>query len=335
MLDTVIKIDDKSGIPKYKQIIVSIFHAIENGNILKGDKIPSINEIANQFALSRDTVMSAFNELKVRGIIDSTPGKGYYIKSTEIDREQSVFLLFDELNSFKEVLYNSFMDSINGKASVDIYFHYFSKKMFQNLIRENIGKYTTYIIMPVYFSGIKPTIQLIHNANVYILDQLNPEIANDYPAIYQNFQSDIFRALETGIQRLVQYNNLIMVYPGGKEPAGMLEGFLNFCEKYNFNYEVIKEIKNRKLQTGEVYIMPNDLHLVELIKMTKSIGYKIGKDIGIISYNDTPLKEVVADGITTISTDFATMGKDLADMVLTKSKTQIENPSSLIIRNSL
>jgi DNA-binding LacI/PurR family transcriptional regulator len=61
----------------------------------------------------------------------------------------------------------------------------------------------------------------------------------------------------------------------------------------------------------------------------------LGVDFGIISYNDIPLKKVVENGITTISTNFKIMGKTLAEMVLNSQKEQIENPSKLIIRNSL
>lgn len=61
----------------------------------------------------------------------------------------------------------------------------------------------------------------------------------------------------------------------------------------------------------------------------------LGVDFGIISYNDIPLKKVVENGITTISTNFKIMGKTLAEMVLNSQKEQIENPSELIIRNSL
>ena len=62
---------------------------------------------------------------------------------------------------------------------------------------------------------------------------------------------------------------------------------------------------------------------------------KLGSDFGIISYNETPLKKIAASGITTISTHFEAMGKILAEMVLKGKKEQIENKSSLIIRNSL
>jgi DNA-binding LacI/PurR family transcriptional regulator len=64
-------------------------------------------------------------------------------------------------------------------------------------------------------------------------------------------------------------------------------------------------------------------------------GLKLGQDIGIISYNDTMLKEVVEDGITTISTDFKLMGRNLAKMIFSGEHKQIENPNYLIIRKSL
>ncbi len=335
MITKLINIDDSLKIPKYKQIINSVFYAIEKKYILKGDQIPSINEISKLYNLSRDTVMTAFNELKAKGIIKSVPGKGYYINSTEIRREENIFLLFDELNAFKEILYNSFVENIKGRATVDIYFHYFNKRIFKNLINENIEKYTTFIIMPVGFNGIADAVNRIKNGKTYILDQANPELISKYPAIYQNFEKDIFNSLSSGETLLTKYKTLIMIYPGGKEPKGQLNGFVKFCKKKNFDYKIIQNPKERKIRKGDVYVIPNDIDLVNIIKKTRELNYAIGKDIGIISYNDTPLKEVVGDGITTISTDFKLMGKTLAEMVLNNIDKKIENPSSLIIRKSL
>ena len=335
MITKLINIDDSLKTPKYKQIINSVFYAIEKKHVLQGDKIPSINEISKVYNLSRDTVMTAFNELKAKGIIKSIPGKGYYINSTEIKRKENIFLLFDELNAFKEILYNSFVENIRGRASVDIYFHYFNKRIFKNLINENIEKYTTFIIMPVIFSGISNTVSNITKSKIYILDQANPELISKYPAIYQNFENDIFNSLSSGEKLLSKYKTLIMIYPGGKEPKGQLDGFVKFCKKKNFDYKIIQNPEEREIQEGDVYIIPKDIDLVNIIKKTRELNYVIGKDIGIISYNDTPLKEVVGDGITTISTDFKLMGKTLAEMVLNNIDKKIENPASLIIRKSL
>jgi DNA-binding LacI/PurR family transcriptional regulator len=61
--------------------------------------------------------------------------------------------------------------------------------------------------------------------------------------------------------------------------------------------------------------------------------YTLGKDIGIISYNDTPLKELL--GITVISTDFNIMGETAASMILNNEKGEIKVPFNFIDRNSI
>ena len=52
---------------------------------------------------------------------------------------------------------------------------------------------------------------------------------------------------------------------------------------------------------------------------------KIGKDVGLISYNDVPLNAVVLGGLTTISTDFEKMGTTAAEMILSGKMTKIHN----------
>ena len=153
MIKRLIHIDSNSFQPKYRQIIRSVYDAIEKKVLKKGDKIPSINQICADFNLSRDTVMAAFNELKAKGVIISQPGKGYYVASTDIHFEEKVFVLFDELNAFKEDLYNSLMATFKGKTNVEVYFHHFNFKVFRNLITESIGNYTSYIIMPAAFEN--------------------------------------------------------------------------------------------------------------------------------------------------------------------------------------
>ena len=93
--------------------------------------------------------------------------------------------------------------------------------------------------------------------------------------------------------------------------------------------------KVNKIIKGETYLVLDDNSLVNLVQQANGKNYQLGKDIGIISYNDTPLKSIVANGITTISTDFAMMGKTLADLIINKQKEHIENPCSLIRRSSL
>jgi DNA-binding LacI/PurR family transcriptional regulator len=74
---------------------------------------------------------------------------------------------------------------------------------------------------------------------------------------------------------------------------------------------------------------------VKVIEQSRYQDLKIGKDFGVISYNDTALKKIVEGGITTISTDFKAMGAILAKMLIEGSKMQVENKCDLIIRKSL
>jgi DNA-binding transcriptional regulator YhcF (GntR family) len=329
-----IQIDDSLGVPKYRQIINSIYTAISLGDLKLGDKIPSLNQICVEFDLSRDTVMVAFNELKAKGIINSIPGKGYYINSTEINLDQKIFVLFDELNAFKEDLYTSFLNRLDAKSSVDIYFHHFNYQVFKSLILESAGKYTSYVIMPATFDYTSDIIGKLPKDKVYILDRKKDDLA-DYPVVYQDFEKDVYDALNDGIDLLEKYDKLIMIFPGGKEPEGRMVGFQRFCDEKGFQSEIIRNVLNKEMKRGEAYFVPSDRSLVSLVKMAAEKKLVLGKDAGIVSFNNTVLKDVVAGGITTISTDFQLMGQTLAQMIQERSTEKIRNQSSLIRRNSL
>jgi len=331
---SIISVKKNSGVPKYKQIVTSIEEGLINGVLKKGNALPSINSIKAKFSLSRDTVLMAFGELKARGIVESIPGKGYYIKNEDVNVVQKVFLLFDELNAFKEDLYTSFINELNDNIQVDIFFHHFNEDMFRKLIYDNIGSYSYYVIMPANLNNTAQVLKNLPSDKVYILDQTNEEL-KDYPAIYQNFETDILKSLFAAHHLIEKYHKIVLLFPEKKQPKGMLNGFQNYRKHTNVVHEVINSLVDRQLVKGEVYLLLDDQSLILLIKKMKDQNFILGKDIGVISYNDTLLKEIVEGGITTISTDFNQMGKRLAQMILNKENLQIENPNSLIIRNSL
>jgi len=328
-----ISIENKVGIPKYKQIVSSIENAIIEGSLKLGDIIPSINSICKEFTISRDTVLVAYNQLKDRGIIQSIPGKGYYILSEDLGLPKKIFLLFDELNAFKEDLYNSFLKNIGGDIEVDIYFHHFNFEIFNKLIYDSIGKYNHYIIMPANLENTHLAISKLPKEKVYILDQIHPEL-KEYSAIYQNFEKEIYKNLSIGNNYIKKYNKLFLLFQK-KQPKGMLDGFIHFCEENNYQYEVIDSLEETTPKKGEVYIIPGDRNLIRIMKKIQETSLQLGKEIGIISYNDTMLKEIIEGGITTISTDFKKMGETLAKMIHNNEHVQIENCNSFILRNSL
>ncbi|MBP0904019.1 GntR family transcriptional regulator [Mariniflexile gromovii] len=331
---SMIRVKKQIGTPKYKQIIASIEDAIVSGTLKKGDQLPSLNSIRDAHKLSRDTVLMAFNELKNRGIIQSVVGKGYYLINDNIEVSQKVFLLFDELNSFKEDLYNAFISNLGENVRVDTYFHHFNEDMFSKLIQENQGVYNHYVIMPANLKNTHLVLEALPKDKVYILDQTHPELS-EYAGIYQNFEKDIFNNLNMALPSIQNYKKIILLFDHNRQPQGMLKGFKDFCQLNAIANEVINSLQNRDLNKGEVYIIPDDKNLLIAIKKIKEKEFTLSKDIGIISYNDTLLKEIVEGGITTISTDFNSMGERLAKMILNKEQLQIENTNNLILRNSL
>jgi DNA-binding LacI/PurR family transcriptional regulator len=86
---------------------------------------------------------------------------------------------------------------------------------------------------------------------------------------------------------------------------------------------------------GKAYFVISDSDLVSIIKTCRSKKYELGKDVGVISYNDTPMKQIVGGGISVISTNFEKMGKDAAEFVKNKQKIAQILPTSLILRDSL
>jgi len=329
-----ISVKDNIDIPKYKQIVQSVERALMEQVLKKGDHLPSINSIRNKNSVSRDTILLAFNELKNRGIVQSVAGKGYYIKSENVNIRQRIFLLFDELNVFKEDLYKSFLKNLDRNIEVDIYFHHFNSDVFSKLIYDSIGNYSHYIIMPANLKNTDQVIEQLPDDKVIILDQFHPELSK-YAVIYQNFEKDIFNALEQEANRLKKYKKFIFVNSKLKQPQGLLIGFQKFCKEYHIDYDVIFTMDNKEVSNREVYLIPDDKNLIRVIKKMKEKNFKLIENVGIISYNETLLKEIVQEGITTISTDFKYMGERLAQMLSEKEKMKIENPSELILRNSV
>ena len=167
-----------------------------------------------------------------------------------------------------------------------------------------------------------------------ILDQIHEDLEN-YPSIYQNFEKTIYTNLNKISDSIKKYQKLNLIALNHNQPKSLIKGFIQFCEEKEIPFEIIEKTSEQHLIKGELFIIPDDKILLRIIKKMKRQNFVLGQDIGVISYNDTLLKEIVEGGITTITTDFNEMGKKLAQMILNKEQEKIENPNKLIIRNSI
>ena len=163
-----------------------------------------------------------------------------------------------------------------------------------------------------------------------------PGVSGNFGAVYENFEKDIFGALEQALTHLQKYNTLKIIFPEQSYyPEEIVKGFAAFCDEYAFSCKVVHDISVEPLKKGEVYINLMDNDLVVLIERIIELKLKVGKDIGVISYNETPLKKIILDGITTISTDFEAMGSETARIIQENKLRHVQVPFSLTMRNSL
>lgn len=324
----------KENKSKYKLVVSHVTDRIQTGEYEKGARIPSINEFRNTYQLSRDTVFAGLRELMAKGIVTANQGVGYFVSSTKIRSEHNVFLLFNEFNEFKEDLFNSFIQSVGSSINVELYFHNYNRKVFETLIDDANHKYTDYIIMSGKFEGIETLLQSL-SGRVFLLDHFHPELKSDYSSVAQNFERDTYEALVSGLHLIKKYRHIFMVQQEEKEPVERYHGLKAFCEQYQFEHEYISRVGDRKIDEGDLFIVVKDQDLVDLLKQAAIQKMVVGSDFGIISYNDTPLKEILAGGITTLSTDFKLMGQTLAKLINTKGICTIDNPWQLNIRQSL
>ena len=118
-------------------------------------------------------------------------------------------------------------------------------------------------------------------------------------------------------------------------PEGIINGFTRFCKENKIKYRIIDNLSYRNIAKDEIYLVISDNDLIMVVKYAIENGLTLGKELGLISYDDTPLKSVLANGITVISTDFAHMGKTAANLLKHGIMNKFENPSQLIIRSTL
>jgi GntR family transcriptional regulator len=74
-----LRIDARSGLPAYLQIVQQAKHALRLGLLTPGDQMPTIREVVASLAINPNTVMKAYRELEMEGLIGGKPGQGTFV----------------------------------------------------------------------------------------------------------------------------------------------------------------------------------------------------------------------------------------------------------------
>ena len=329
-------VDEGSKELKYKAIMAEIQRRSMEGELAVGDALPSITAISREFSCARETAAKAYNLMKKYGIITSYPGKGFFLLSDKRMTLPKVFLMLNNLTPYMEVLYNSFMAELEGKAKVEVFFHHNNIEMFKDIIDKSYGNYYTYLVKGFEHEEVEAVLERFSDDELLVLDR-REGINETRSYIAQSYEEDFYRCLTSNCQRFKKYEAVYLVFGRSQQshPKMCIPAFEHFLRECGIRGGCITHLDASRISPKECFIALADDDLVALLKKCRKENYVMGEDIGIVSYNDTPMKEFVGEGITVFTADFVDMGKMAAQFALDPKPVRYDVYARTVLRKSL
>src|ERR1700722_14123332 len=83
------RLDSHSGVPVFRQIIDQVQAGIATGTLGHGDQLPTVRQVAVDLEINPNTVLRAYREMEIRGIVDSQQGMGTFIASRKMEQSKA------------------------------------------------------------------------------------------------------------------------------------------------------------------------------------------------------------------------------------------------------
>lgn len=98
------RLDPHSGVPVYRQIIDQVLGGMASGALRGGEQLPTVRQVAVDLAINPNTVVRAYRELEIRGVIETQQGTGTFIshkriKQDDVERQRQLSQLIGEFLS--------------------------------------------------------------------------------------------------------------------------------------------------------------------------------------------------------------------------------------------
>jgi len=83
------RLDPRSGVPVYRQLIDQVQAAIASGNLTSGEQIATVRQVAVDLEINPNTVLRAYRELEIRGVLDTQQGTGTFISDRKVTKDEA------------------------------------------------------------------------------------------------------------------------------------------------------------------------------------------------------------------------------------------------------
>src|SRR5437667_12820214 len=82
-------LDLRSGVPVYRQIIDQVIGGIAAGALAPGDQLPTVRQLAVNLSINPNTVIRAYRELEIRGVLETQQGTGTFVSYQKVTRDEA------------------------------------------------------------------------------------------------------------------------------------------------------------------------------------------------------------------------------------------------------
>jgi len=153
-----------------------------------------------------------------------------------------------------------------------------------------------------------------------------------YSAIYEGFEDELTGILQNNKSLFLKYLQINLIFPRGSFfPIEIISAFQKFSYDNNLKFQVNDKLKAENIKDKMAFVLLEDETLVHLLEASEKLNLTIGSQVGILAYGDSPLKRIVANGITVIETSL----HDFEQTGFLYKKPAVRENIRLIKRNSL
>jgi hypothetical protein len=250
-----------------------------------------------------------------------------------------VLFLVGKITDSNKSIYDAFCSHVGKHFHVDIITYQYKSQQFQEIINLQLGNYHYYVVMPHLIEAedsILTCLNKISGDRLLLMDQNFEQIRHTHASLVCEPAKQIVQIFNTQLNLFNKYRafNLVLTEEDYFDPQ-WINGCREFCESISMDFQVLDGLEQEDIRLGEIYFTLADMELAKAIHYADKLELRLGKDIGVLAHNDSCLKDILAGGITVLSSQPDQMGTIAAQMLLDHDKTSKKIELKLIVRKSL
>ena len=164
-------------------------------------------------------------------------------------------MLLDIFGPYKENFYKELTANLPLNYRLDLYFHHYNKRSFNNIIQDSVGRYDLYLITNLQNDVYSEVLDRLDNTKVLLVD-LGKFKKDKFSYVCQGFDTTLYDCLTSGLDKFSKYKEICLVFNAKSEhPKSCIPYFEQFCMDNNFAYNIItRDLNSFDIVPGTAYM---------------------------------------------------------------------------------